>query len=978
MVLVLGSVVSNLPALTPPAQAVASGDGKIIYGEGTVTTPRTRDWTNSSSSFGAEGSLPTAAASIRHTIVKASPTSNEMIVGIQATDGSLYIQRWNGTSWSSEWSVTAGDGNLPRFDIAYEQSSGQALVVYTGNVAGGALVSNELRYRVWNGSTWTAETNLDTAATTGIVDAIALEPRSGTNEIALTWGDRNFDLAANYWDGADNTWKGEPLLAIATSLSRVGTATTLTNWSFDLAFESTSGELLISFGVDADLDGWYMTRGAGPTGAWGVATENTSFVEEGTDIELSSDPNSDFIAYANATDNGADCDAAIWTGTAWQSFNGYDITCGTVAAGTSNNSINWVTSGSQTRAILAYDEGAAGIDWLFYNKNTAAWSALQTDQTSGSAANETMMRMRPNPFNGAELMQLEIDANSDLFASKWTFDGTNINWARVDGGAALELTASSITGFAADFAYNKFIPALTIEQAAYRLFNNADSTDVGAALAAQNTAATLSGAGDAFRLRMLMHIGGNDLVSGGQQFKLQFAPKGAASSCVGVPGGDFNAISIGGADWAEQTSAAGWSGRTNHTSLAYNSKMWVIGGFDGTSNKNDVWSSSDGITWTQETSAAGWSARNSHTSLGYNNKMWVIGGFDGTNRKNDVWSSSDGITWTQETSSAGWSGRTVHTSLVYNNKMWVIGGFDGSHKNDVWSSSDGITWTQETSAAPWIARLGHTSLVFNNKMWVIGGSDSNTVSKNDVWSSSDGIAWTQETSAAGWSARDDHASLVFNNKMWVIGGSDGSNKNDVWSSSDGITWTQVTSAAGWSGRTGHTSLAYNNKMWVIGGEGTSNKNDVWSSAASVITFNDNAAPADAAALTANANDPTHGSDTIVNQTYEEANNFTSTALIAAGQDGKWDFSLLDNGAPAATTYCFRAVKSDGSQLTAYSVMPQITTAGTAGNASPASPSTLAQKKTTDTVIATGGWTNETSVKFAASASDSDNPEQLQL
>jgi len=97
-------------------------------------------------------------------------------------------------------------------------------------------------------------------------------------------------------------------------------------------------------------------------------------------------------------------------------------------------------------------------------------------------------------------------------------------------------------------------------------------------------------------------------------------------------------------------------------------------------------------------------------------------------------------------------------------------------------------------------------------------------------------------------------------------------------------------------------------------------------AASVIAYNNNATPADAATLTANANDPTHGGDTVVNQTYEEVNNFTNPAAIIIGQDGKWDFSLIDNGAPASTTYCFRAVKSTGTVLDTYAVIPEITTA----------------------------------------------------
>lgn len=97
--------------------------------------------------------------------------------------------------------------------------------------------------------------------------------------------------------------------------------------------------------------------------------------------------------------------------------------------------------------------------------------------------------------------------------------------------------------------------------------------------------------------------------------------------------------------------------------------------------------------------------------------------------------------------------------------------------------------------------------------------------------------------------------------------------------------------------------------------------------ATLISFNDNATPADGDNLTSNASDPIHGGDTIVNQDYEESNNFTnSVALIAAGQDGKWDFSLIDNGAPANTAYCFRTVKSDGSLLDTYTNIPEVITA----------------------------------------------------
>ena len=96
--------------------------------------------------------------------------------------------------------------------------------------------------------------------------------------------------------------------------------------------------------------------------------------------------------------------------------------------------------------------------------------------------------------------------------------------------------------------------------------------------------------------------------------------------------------------------------------------------------------------------------------------------------------------------------------------------------------------------------------------------------------------------------------------------------------------------------------------------------------ATAIAYSTANTPADGDNLTSNANDPSAG-HTIVHQDYEEANNFTNTAgTIPSGQDGQWDFSLIDNGATADTSYCFRVVESDGTQLDTYTVVPEVITA----------------------------------------------------
>ena len=74
--------------------------------------------------------------------------------------------------------------------------------------------------------------------------------------------------------------------------------------------------------------------------------------------------------------------------------------------------------------------------------------------------------------------------------------------------------------------------------------------------------------------------------------------------------------------------------------------MWMIGGGTASSSYfNDVWYSSDGVNWTQATANAGLSARYWHTSVVFNSKMWVIGGFDDRGLMYGLLDVADRIGW---------------------------------------------------------------------------------------------------------------------------------------------------------------------------------------------------------------------------------------------------------------------------------------------------------------------------------------------
>jgi hypothetical protein len=99
-----------------------------------------------------------------------------------------------------------------------------------------------------------------------------------------------------------------------------------------------------------------------------------------------------------------------------------------------------------------------------------------------------------------------------------------------------------------------------------------------------------------------------------------------------------------------------------------------------------------------------------------------------------------------------------------------------------------------------------------------------------------------------------------------------------------------------------------------------------------IRFYDNASPTSGDPVVANLNDPAPTSGTASLQTYNEQNPFSNNeSAISIGDYGVWDFALFDHSAPSDTSYCFRAVYSDGSLLSGYDHIPELMTDDGQGN-----------------------------------------------
>ncbi|MFA5266975.1 MAG: kelch repeat-containing protein [Methanoregula sp.] len=201
-----------------------------------------------------------------------------------------------------------------------------------------------------------------------------------------------------------------------------------------------------------------------------------------------------------------------------------------------------------------------------------------------------------------------------------------------------------------------------------------------------------------------------------------------------------------GATWSVLNASPGFTPRYYHTmNVLPDGSIVLIGGYGDTEGRmNDVWRSADGgLTWTQMTSAAAWSKRDSHTSVALpDGSLVLIGGFDGS-YLNDVWRSEDlGASWTLVNASPGWAARRIASAVAMPDGSIVLtGGYDDTGRmSDVWRSADrGEAWTLASGNPGWPKRDGHAMVVLPDTSIVLlagydnVGSSLTELVKNDTW-----------------------------------------------------------------------------------------------------------------------------------------------------------------------------------------------------------------------------------------------------
>ena len=297
------------------------------------------------------------------------------------------------------------------FDIAYEQASGDALIVYETSTAADQTVA----YRIWNGSSYSAEQTLTTGVTASAINWVELVSRFDSDEIMLlvhnSEADGSGDVYAVPWNGTGFDTTKEQLLSTATTSS--------TEQHFAYAWEEGSGQGIVTYGEGTNL----VYRGYTGSG-WTV--EQTIGIGDGLDaVRMCSDPNSDYIGII-MQDAGDDVNVLMWTGSGIINnlFDNPTEDATTETAGVDNVNLDCVWKNKGGVALFGFvDSGATTIDYFNFTIAGNSWStsALTTTDSSASFATAGIrsLRFRQHPRTN-ETMVTAMDTSEDISMIRWT------------------------------------------------------------------------------------------------------------------------------------------------------------------------------------------------------------------------------------------------------------------------------------------------------------------------------------------------------------------------------------------------------------------------------------------------------------------------------------------------------------------------------------------------------------------------------
>lgn len=548
------------------ADAVQNDGSAMVYGDAANDSTSTVRYISVTSTVGsavttvAVGAGTTNDAEIKHVSLKAAPTRAEFISGQLLANGRLDFIKANGTTWTQLFNVTSSptqvcNGTLglcyQSFDVAYEQLSGRALMVYN------KLNSNNgtFYYVTWDGNVTSSESSfIVNASGNSNFNWMKLIPKGSrltdnrSNEMMLLAVDNSSNLYAAYWDGTQ----------FLASTTLKASFPTIEGRPFDGAWETLSGDFVAIYGSTTATTQDVFARRIFSGSAWGNET-STFPMGDGTGpvkpywVSADADPLSNRIAAAFGytccfsivqTDS-----EGVWkydgVSQSWSAAPSYNASMeGNTAYGQVQAAFErFGTSDSTSTAIFTFNPGAAA-DTADY----AVWTPgggfpASVDFPGGWEDDGNYRKLIPHP-NNDYMVFFGVDSDNDLNdqywdGSSWNATGTELSTSvatTTDGNATL------MENNAFDFAWQPYSPwSLN-----WRWYDGTSTADTPTpALANENTSTSLSGTTDKLRLRFnVAERSGNSQTDARKKLQWTSSTTPDASSTVWTDVGNIGSSTI--------------------------------------------------------------------------------------------------------------------------------------------------------------------------------------------------------------------------------------------------------------------------------------------------------------------------------------------------------------------------------------------------------------------------------------------------
>lgn len=364
--------------------------------------PKYRRLIGASWSENAADTVNIGSQSAQWIVLRGCPVRTEIIMGTIDSAEDINLVVWDGTSWGNliEFTQDAGVSMNRCFDIAYENSSGDALVIGRYNSAYGSQ-----RYNIWDGNGWvfaSPQEDANLSAPSYLVHlTMASKPRS--DEILIGSVQLNRDLKLTQWNGASFIDQGEIENDLATA----------TYGSAEIVYEQQSGDALVLWAKKNSNQIHYRLWNGTTLGPEG---QLPSFGGEIRVIRAAADPSSDYIVVAGL-DKFYDLNVAVWDGNSW--IDSREVTTGVVDNYGQVFDLAWELSGEDVVVAWAPWGGSYNVQYFSWRKGTGL--ADHSVRVGPSVQNNTPRVIRLLPIAGTEKIALLVQNNSnELRYSLWT------------------------------------------------------------------------------------------------------------------------------------------------------------------------------------------------------------------------------------------------------------------------------------------------------------------------------------------------------------------------------------------------------------------------------------------------------------------------------------------------------------------------------------------------------------------------------